>query len=63
MSEKYSVSSTTLVRYFGGIRKKEKIKLWETINEFYKDNKVSYKVLSEMFGVSPSDCVRHLIKN
>jgi hypothetical protein len=63
ISEKYSVSSKTIMGYFGGIRKKEKIKLWENINEFYKDNKVSYRVLSEMFGVSPSECVRYLIKN
>ena len=63
ISEKYSVSSKTIMNHFGGIRKLERIKLWETVNEFYKDNKVSYKVLSEMFGVSQSDCVRYLIKD
>ena len=39
ISEKYSVSSKTIMNHFGGIRKMEKIKLWETVNEFYKPNK------------------------
>jgi DNA-binding Lrp family transcriptional regulator len=63
ISEKYSVPLTTIIRSFGRIRKKDDIKLWENINEFYKNNKVPYKVLSEMFGVSPGQCVRRLIKN
>jgi hypothetical protein len=63
ISEKYSVSSKTIMNHFGGIRKLEKIKLWETINEFYKNNKVTYRELSEMFGISESECVKHLIKD
>jgi len=63
ISEKYSVSSQTIMEHFRGIKKKEKIKLWEIVNEFYKNNKVPYRVLSEMFGVSPSECVKYLIKD
>jgi predicted DNA-binding protein YlxM (UPF0122 family) len=63
ISEKYSVSSKTIMKHFGGIKKKEKIKLWETINEFYKNNKVTYRELSEIFGISPSECVKYLIKD
>ena len=63
ISEKYSVSTKTIMNHFGGIKKKEKIKLWETINEFYKNNKVTYRELSEMFGVSQSECVKYLIKD
>jgi hypothetical protein len=63
ISKKYSVSSNAIMKHFGGIKKKEKIKLWETVNEFYKNNKVPYRVLSEMFGVSQSDCVKYLIKD
>ena len=63
ISEKYSVSSKTIMKHFGGIRKFEKVKLWETVNEFYKNNKVTYRELSDMFGISPSECVKYLIKD
>lgn len=63
ISEKYSVSSKTIMKHFGGLRKFEKVKLWETINEFYKNNKVTYRELSDMFGISPSECVKYLIKD
>jgi hypothetical protein len=63
ISEKYSVSSNTIMKHFGGIKKLENKKLWETVNEFYKNNKVPYRVLSEMFGVSQSQCVKYLIKD
>ena len=63
VSKKYEVSNNEIAKKFSGLRKLEKIKLWETINEFYKTNKVTYRELSDIFGVSPPECVRKLIKD
>lgn len=62
ISEKYSVSSKTIMKRFGSIKKIENKKLWEEINEYYKTHKVTYNKLSEIFGVNPADCTRKLIR-
>ena len=47
---------------FGGLKKIEDKKLWETINEYQREHKLTYRELSDMFGVYPSECSSKLIK-
>lgn len=62
ISIKYSISVSQLMKRFGGLKKIEDKKLWETINDYQREHNLTFKELSNMFGVNISDVYRKIIR-